>query len=309
MSRLQANFLLLLAAAIWGTTFVVQQVGLGNLGPLSFTAARFLLGALLVFPLALRQYRRVTREVRPLETGDLVWLLVTGATLFTAAALQQIGILGTTVTHSGLLTALYVPLVPLLALMVLRRRIQRASWPASLACLFGTYLLNGAQPWGWRSGDLWVLGSTLFWAIHVLLIEYVTRRIQAPMVVAGVQFLVCGSLGLVTGFLTESPASADFLDAMSAILYAGLLSVGLGFSLQVVGQQYTRAPDAAILLSSETLFAALSGFVFLGETLAIPELGGAILILAGILTVQLLSSSELSGARESPQATAESPPA
>ncbi|MEE4135001.1 MAG: DMT family transporter [Desulforhopalus sp.] len=289
MTRLQANTLLLLAAMIWGSSFVVQQIGTGELGTLTFTGARFLVGALVVLPFAVRQYRRMVQDNdRRLDRRDLFGLLAVGMVLFTAAALQQHGIQRTTVTNSGFLTALYVPLVPVLGLLVLRRKVHFSIWPASLCCFFGTYILSGAQHVELAVGDLWVLSSTLFWACHVILVGILASRTRAPLVVAAVQFLVCGVLGLGLGGIFEGYTLHQFVGAVWGILYIGIFSVGMAFTLQVIGQRFTPAADAAIILSSETVFAALGGIIFLGERLSLLQISGGMLILFSILAVELL---------------------
>lgn len=288
MTRTQANLLLTLAALIWGSAFVVQQIGTGNLGTISFTGARFLLGALVVLPFAVRQFRRVERGERPFQRRDWFGLIVTGLVLCTAAVLQQHGILRTSVANAGFLTAVYVPLVPIIGLLFLRRRVHWSVWPASCGCLAGTYIMSGAQGLDFRLGDLWVLSSTLFWAVHVILVGIMAWRTRAPLVVATTQFLVCGLTGLVVGILVEQPTLADFLGALYGICYVGVFSVGLAFTMQVVGQRFTPAADAAIILSSETVFAALAGFIFLDERLAAVRIAGAGLILCSILAVELL---------------------
>ena len=288
MTRLQANLVLALAAMIWGSSFVVQQIGTGELGTLSFTGARFLVGGLCVLPLALRQYRRVASQERPFLRSDWVGLLATGSVLFTAAALQQHGILRTSVTNSGFLTALYVPMVPLLGLLFLKRKVHFSIWPASLACFLGTYILSGAGKVELVAGDLWVISSTLFWATHVTLVGIMASRTGAPLVVAAGQFFVCGFWGLLVGFVLEGYGIDELLGAAWGILYIGVFSVAMAFTLQVVGQRFTPAPDAAIILSSETVFAALGGVIFLGEHLSLVQLSGGILILISILSVELL---------------------
>ena len=288
MTRIQANLLLTLAAMIWGSAFVVQQIGTGSLGTISFTGARFLLGALVVLPFAIRQFRRVDREERCFERRDWLGLVITGLVLCTAAVLQQHGILRTTVANAGFLTALYVPLVPIIGLMFLGRRVHWSVWPASLGCFVGTYIMSGAQGLDFRLGDLWVISSTLFWATHVILVGIMASRTRAPLVVATCQFLVCGVAGLVLGGIIEQPSLADFLGAIYGICYVGVFSVGMAFTLQVVGQRFTPAADAAIILSSETVFAALAGFVFLDERLSGFRLLGAGLILCNIIAVETL---------------------
>jgi len=288
MNRLQANLLLTLAAIIWGSSFVVQQIGTGELGTITFTGARFLVGAVVVLPFAIKQFLRVDQKERKFQSSDWLGLVVVGCVLFTAAALQQHGILRTTVTNSGFLTALYVPLVPVLGLIVLKRKVHFSIWPASICCFLGTYILSGAQEVELVAGDLWVISSTIFWATHVMLVGILASRTRAPLVVAAVQFMVCGCIGFILGFIVESPSFSQIIGAAWGICYIGIFSVGMAFTLQVVGQRFTPAADAAIILSSETVFAALSGMIFLGERLSMFQLSGGVLILASILAVELL---------------------
>jgi drug/metabolite transporter (DMT)-like permease len=166
-------------------------------------------------------------------------------------------------------------------------------WPASVGCFIGTYIMSGAHQVQLQAGDFWVISSTLFWAAHVLLVGYVASRTRAPLVVATCQFFVCGFLGLVLGALIEQPLVADFHSALFGIAYVGVFSVGMAFTLQVVGQRYTQAADAAIILSSETVFAAFAGFLFLGERLTLLQLSGACLILLGIVAVELVPLTKL----------------
>lgn len=288
MSRLRANLVLMLAAMIWGSAFVAQQVGTGTLGTISFTGARFLVGGLVVLPFAVLQFRRVDADERRFVANDWYLLLLIGLVLGTAAMLQQHGILRTTVTNAGFLTALYVPMVPMIGLVFLGRRVHWVVWPASIGCFIGTYIMSGAVDVELRVGDFWVIGSTLFWAAHVLLVGYAASRTRAPLVVATTQFLVCGVFGLALGALVEQPKLPDFTSALFGIGYVGVFSVGMAFTLQVVGQRYTQAADAAIILSSETIFAACAGYVFLGERLSFFQMSGAVLILIGIMAVELV---------------------
>lgn len=288
MTRLQANMVLLVTAIVWGSTFTVQQLAMAHLGPIIYTGARFLLGALIVLPLAIAQRRRMMRDgwhLSPAERGGLVLI---GICLFLGALLQQIGITYTTVSNAGFLTALYVPLTPIIAVLALRQFPHWSVWPAAAGCTIGAYVLSGGELAAMRTGDLWVIAGAFFWAIHVLLVGALARRTGAPFVVACVQFFVCAALGLGWGVASEPISLAALIAAAPYIAYGGVMSVGIGFTLQVVGQQHTPAPDAAIILSSETVFAALTGMIFLGERLNAVELGGCALILAGVLAVELL---------------------
>jgi drug/metabolite transporter (DMT)-like permease len=293
MNRFQANLVLVFAAMIWGSSFVIQQIGTGELGTISFTGARFLLGAVVVLPFGIRQYLTIKDKKSVFNATTWAGLLLTGIVLFIAAALQQHGILRTTVTNSGFLTALYVPLVPVLGGLFLRRKVHFSIWPASICCFVGTFILSGARDIHFSAGDLWVLSSTLFWASHVIIVGIMASRTQAPLVVATSQFFVCGILGLLLGWQVEGPTLNQFTGAWWGICYIGVFSVGMAFTLQVVGQRFTPAADAAIILSSETVFAATAGMIFLGERLAPVQLSGAALILVAILSVELLPLTKL----------------
>ncbi len=288
MKRVQANSLLLVAALIWGTAFVAQQAGMRDVGPFTFTGARFLFGAVMVAPLAFLELRRLGRRGTFLDLHDLLACTLLGVVLFLGAALQQIGIMGTTVSNAGFLTALYVPLVPIAGALLLRERSHWSVWPASLGCVAGTYLLGGGSLAALTVGDLWVIASALFWAAHVMLVGRVAARKGASVTVAMLQFVVVGALGMAVGLGTEAVSTDALERALPSIAYAGILSVGVGFTLQVVAQRHTPAADAAILLSCETLFAALAGRLVLGETLTAGQMAGGLLIFACVLAVQIL---------------------
>jgi drug/metabolite transporter (DMT)-like permease len=288
VSRTQANLLLLLVALIWGSAFVAQAHAKVGVEPYTFTGIRFLLGALIIAPFAWRDLRTVARrEVRP-GRREMMGVLVLGLLLMLGAVFQQIGINGTTVTNAGFLTALYVPLVPLISWLLLRARPHWSVWPTSLGCLVGTWLLSGAEQVAISSGDLWVIASSLFWALHVMLVGRVADRLAAPFLVAAGQFLVCGVACLLWAVFTESISLAGIRLAAMPILYTGIISVGIAYTGQVVGQRYAEAADAAIILSAETLFAALFGFLLMGDRLSAAGLAGCALILVCILAVQLM---------------------
>lgn len=288
MKRAHANGLLLVAALIWGTAFVAQQTGMRDVGPFAFTGTRFLLGAAVIAPLAVWELRRLGRRGTFLDARDLLAACGLGAVLFLGAALQQVGIVDTTVSNAGFLTALYVPLVPLAGAVLLRERSHWSVLPASLGCFAGTFLLGGGSLAALSTGDLWVIASAVFWAAHVMLVGHVAARKGASVTVAMLQFLVTGLLGMALGVAQEGISMDALARAMPSIAYAGFLSVGVGYTLQVVAQRHTRAADAAILLSCETLFAALAGRWVLGEEMSGVQLTGGILIFGCVLAVQIL---------------------
>lgn len=288
MSRLQANLLLTFVALIWGSAFVAQNQGMAHVGPLLFTGIRFLVGSVVVLPLAVLEWRRLGREGRPLKRLDGWHIAGLGLLMTLGAVMQQVGIQTTSVTNAGFLTAVYVPLVPVLGWLLLRHVAHWSVWPAAAGCLVGAFLLSGAHELRIGLGDLWVLGSAVPWAVHVLMVGRWADRMGAPFLVASGQFVVCGLLSLLAAGATEPVRSAGIAAAAWPIAYTGVLSVGVAFTAQVVAQRYAHAADAAIILSSETLFAAAFGYLLLGERLNGAGLFGCGLMLSCILLVQLM---------------------
>ena len=270
MSRLRANALLLLAALIWGSAFVGQSLGMAGVGPLTFTGIRFVLGALVVAPLAWFEFQRL------------------GGLLCIGVVMQQVGLVTTSVTNAGFLTALYVPLVPLLAWVFQRQLPHWSIWPAAAGCLAGTWLLTGASLQTLAAGDWWVLASALPWAVHVLLVGQVANKIRGAYLLAFGQFAICAVASGGLGLATETINTDGLRAAAGAIAYTGILSVGVGFTLQVIAQRHAHPADAAIILSSETVFAALFGAWLMGDRLSLTGLAGCALILTCILAVQVL---------------------
>ena len=288
MSRVNANLLLMLVALIWGSAFVGQNLAMAHIGPMMFTGVRFLIGALVVLPLVLREWRGLRRRDTRLDRGDALRILGLGALLTLGAVMQQIGITRTSVTNAGFLTALYVPLVPVLGWLVWRQWPHWSVWPGALACLGGAYLLSGAELATINSGDLWIIGSTLPWALHVLVIGRVADHMDAPYTVASGQFAVCGLLALFWALAMEPTHWSALWSAAGALAYTGILSVGVAYTAQVVAQRYAHATDAAIVLSAETLFAAAFGYLLMGDRLNAAGLAGCALIFASMVGVQLL---------------------
>lgn len=288
MKRSSANLLLLLAAFIWGSTFVAQSVGMASVGPFTFTAVRFFIGAMVILPFARREMRQLAaRTVRIGRRDWLTWIGL-GVLLTGGVNLQQIGLITTSVSNAAILTALYVPAVPLLGWALYRERVHLSVWLAIVGCLAGIFLLSGGRMTSLSRGDYWVLGSVVFWAFHVIWIGRVADRIGCPVLVAVTQFLTCAVLSAIPAVTIEPLSMQGLLAAAPAILYGGLLSVGIAYTLQVVAQRHTAPTDAAILLSSELLFGAVGGAIMLGDRLGGLQLTGGALIFASILIVQIL---------------------
>ncbi|MEH6631905.1 MAG: DMT family transporter [Halopseudomonas aestusnigri] len=294
MSRLQANLLLLISAIIWGSTFVVQQVSMDLIGPMTFTAARFFLGLITVAPLAIREWNRkksLSRHLnqRPLSNKDLMLMVLIGVILFVGTIVQQIGIIHTSVTNAGFLTAMYVPLVPLLGLIIFRKNPHWVIWIAVAFSLTGTTLISGVDSsleLGY--GDALVLTSSIFWGLHVLLVGVIASKTSMPLTVAAIQFAVVTLISTLWAVSVETVSIDALLSAAWFIAYAGFFSVGIAFTLQVVGQSHTLPTDAALILSLETVFAAIAGATFLQERIGNIEIIGCAMLLSAILMVEVL---------------------
>ena len=278
---------MLLVALVWGSAFVAQARGMDGVEPFTFTGLRFLLGVCVVAPFALRDWRKIQqREFRP-GRREMLGILGLGLLLALGAVFQQIGMLYTTVTNAGFLTALYVPLVPLLAWGLLSQRPHWSAWPTSLGCFLGTWLLSGADGLSIGVGDAWVILSSLFWGLHVLYVGRIAERIGGPYLVAWGQFLVVGIVCTAWAIGFETITLDGLREALVPILYTGIISVGFAYTGQVVAQRYAGAADAAIILSAETLFAALFGFLLMGDRLNMTGFAGCMLIFVCIVAVQL----------------------
>ena len=284
MSRLSANLLLLIAAIVWGAAFVAQSTAMDNIGPLSFTGLRFLLGAFAVAPFAYMEWKR---SPNPIPAKGHKQGVFVGIIFFIAITTQQYGFLTTTVTNAGFLTALYVVLTPLLGLLLFRQIPNPIVWIIVAVSLTGTYLLAGGLT-GLIKGDVLMIISAHFWALQMLLIGRLVGQYGNPVTIAFVQFLTTGIIGLVAGLILEPLSLQNITGAWKELLYTGVLSSGLAFTLQAIAQRYTPAAYAAILLSTESLFAALFGAIILGETLSGSKWFGCALIFSSILLVELL---------------------
>lgn len=282
---LKSDSLLLLAAFIWGTTFVAQRKGMDHIGPMTYNALRFLLGSITLMPLI--YLRRNARDLpRSPTRGLLIWgSVLAGLALFGGASLQQIGLLYTTAGKAGFITSLYVVLVPVIGLF-LGHRHGLSLWIGIGLAVAGLYFLTVTESFTMGRGDLLVLIGALFWAIHVLWIGHMARRASA-LRIACIQFATCSAASFLAALLTEEIAMTDIRQAAIPIAYGGVLSAGVAFTLQVFCQRTSPPSHAAIIMSLETVFAALAGVVMLGEHLSLRDVAGCTLMFIGLLVVQV----------------------
>jgi drug/metabolite transporter (DMT)-like permease len=284
MTRLRADLLLLLTAMIWGTAFVAQKLGNGAIGPFLFVGGRFFLSALLLAPLALREARARQHK---LQRRDWLLGLGIGAALFSGSAIQQVALNSTSVTNAGFLTALYIAFVPFVGGIVVRTRVRPLVLAAVAVSLLGAWLLanHGTAPL--THGDLLVVGSAVLYALHIVLVSIFLKQINRPFFLCLLQYSITAALGAAIGFAAE-PANLEALrGGLPTILYAGILSGGLGYTFQIVAQRHTPATEAALIMSMESVFAALAAAVLLGERLTVLAAVGCGLVLLGVVMVEV----------------------
>lgn len=286
---LKSDLLLLLAALIWGFAFTAQRVGMEYMGPFLFNGIRFGLGAIVLGAfISIRKNREIEihpdylhRQKRTLTQGGII----AGLLVFTGASLQQTGMIYTTAGNAGFITGLYVVFVPILGLFI-RQRPSITVWIGAVLAAFGMYFLSVTGNFQISKGDLFVLGCAFVWAFHVLYIGHVSPRVDA-LKLALIQYVVCSALSLFIAVFFEKIVWQAILGAAIPILYSGLFSVGIGYTLQIVGQKRAPPAHAAIILSSEAVFAAFGGWLILQEVLPTLALMGCALMLAGMLLAQV----------------------
>jgi len=288
-SPLRYDALLLVTAAIWGFAFVAQRVSTDFIGPLAFNGIRFALGALALVPLLLWKPKGGRPSVPNAAAGKpslLLWGgMLAGAFLFLGASCQQAGLVHTTAGNAGFITGLYVVIVPIMGL-AFRQRTGAGTWVGAALAAVGLYLLSVTGDFTIGLGDLLVLAGAFFWAAHVLIIGWLSPKLDT-IKLAMTQFLICAALSLAASAFAETTTFKSIQDAGIPILYGGLASVGVAYTLQVFAQKKAHPAHASVILSMEAVFAAIGGWWLLGEGFAPRAMLGCALMLAGILVSQL----------------------
>ena len=280
------ELLLLLASIIWGAAFVAQQIGMERgLGPMTFNALRFALGCLSLVPVLLwrRRGRKIASKPTKLPIAVSVWA---GLFLFAAASLQQIGLQYTSSANAGFITGFYILFVPVLGLFF-GHRARVSLWGGIAVSLVGLYLLSVTGDFVMSKGDVLIMVGAVLWACQILAIDRVAGD-GDPIVISVLQFSVCAILSLLAAVLFENWSLEAVKAGAGAVAFAGIMSVGVAFTLQVVGQKHCPPAPAAIIMSLEAVFAAIAGYLVLHQTLTGRALIGCILILLGVLVVQLV---------------------
>lgn len=289
MNRLRADLLLLLTAFIWGTAFIAQKDANHSMGPITFVGMRFLLSALALIPLALYEKRRAAAAgAKPFTRRDWVQALIIGLCLFSGGALQQVGLVTTTATNGGFLTALYVVIVPF---MVWGMSGARPRFLVIIACavsVAGAWLLtDDGSARHWEMGDVLLVAADFAWALAITVIADFMQRTHRPFFLSLAQYCITAVLGLSLGLIFEPVSLPGISAAAPAILYAGLLSGGVAYTLGIVAQRYTPPAEASLIMCLESVFAALAGAVMLHERLTFMAGVGCALILLGVVMVEV----------------------
>jgi drug/metabolite transporter (DMT)-like permease len=282
---LKAEFLLLLTAMIWGFACVAQRTGMDHVGPFTYNGVRFILGALALLPLLWLGRRSVIPVRGSGWRPVLVGSLLAGRLLFASASLQQVGLVHTTAGKAGFITGSYVVIVPLLGLLW-GQRAPWGTWAGTVLAAVGLLLLSVTESLTLAKGDGLVLAGAFFWAGHVLAIGWLSGRRVEPALLAGLQFIVCAALSLAVAVAAEPITLGGLRGAALPILYGGVLSVGVAFYLQAITQRDAPPAHAALILSLETVFAALGGWLLLNETLSGRGSLGWALVFASIVLSQ-----------------------
>ncbi|MCS7010073.1 MAG: DMT family transporter [Anaerolineales bacterium] len=277
MTRWKADLLLLLVAILWGSAFVVMRLAAGHKVIFYLNGSRFLLGGLLLFPFA---------SPKPTPgTPGFVYIFLAGLALFAAVAFQQAGLVTTTASNAGFITILYVVIVPIILWVGWKKRPSLRLGLAVFLAIAGGFFLTTGGAYRPAVGDLLILIGSFFWAMHVVVVGLSQGKITALTFASG-QYLVCGLLSLGAGVLLERPTVQVWWQILPAIVYTAVFSIAAGFTLQVIAQKHTPAEDAALILSTEAVFTAFFGYLFLHERLLLLQIVGCLLIMGAVVLVQ-----------------------
>ncbi len=295
--NIKGELMLILTAVIWGTSFVSQKLGMNYVEPFTFGASRFLLGALVLIPVILifdrsNNKNNVKANNDAYSRKDLITGgILCGSALFLGASFQQIGIVYTTAGKAGFITALYIVLVPLFGLFM-KKKISRLVWFGVALATGGLYLLCIKEGFTIQVGDAIVMAGTIFWALQILIVDAYNDKTQG-LKLSCAQFITAGILSAVAALIFENPSLTTIIECAGPILYTAIMVVGVAYTLQIIGQKTTDPNIAAIILSMESLFAVISGAIFLKETMTIKEIAGCVLMFAAVIMTQVKSGEKI----------------
>ena len=289
MSKTVSLLSALLCTFIWGTTFIAQDTGMDDIGPFTFNSVRFFVGFLAIIPLVfLFELKKFKSEFQlDFKTFATLSFLI-GLSLFLGSALQQLALLYTDVANAAFFTIFYVPMVPIIIFLFKKRSIHWSIWPSVVLCLIGGYLLTNFHDATVRLGDTLVILGALFWSTHIIFTGIIVTKYNLPLTLGAIQTLLVALFSFIIGFIYEEFIIENILNEIDSILYAGILSGGFAFVLQIYAQKNITPAPAAIIFSLEGVFATIAAWFLLNQILGINNLFGCFFILCGVLLSQLL---------------------
>ena len=289
MSKSMSLFSALFCTFIWGTTFIAQDTGMDKIGPLTFNATRFFVGFLSIMPIALLiEKKKISKEINNNKKLFFKLLFWIGLFLFLGTFLQQTALLYTDVANAAFFTIFYVPMVPIILFFIYSKSIHWSIWPSVLFCLFGVYLLSDFSDATIRLGDGLVILCALFWALHIIFIGNFIKNFNLPLFFGALQALVVSFFSFIFAIFFETITIINILNESISIIYAGVLSGGIAFTLQIYAQQNISPAPAAIIFSLEGVFATIAAWIILNQILGFENIIGCVLILCGVLFSQIL---------------------
>ena len=279
----------LLCTLIWGTTFIAQDTGMDNIGPFTFNAVRFFIGFLAITPLVfLFEIKKFKSEFKSDIKTFINLSFLIGLSLFLGSALQQVALLYTDVANAAFFTIFYVPMVPIIIFLFNRTSIHWSVWPSVILCLIGGYLLTNFYNATVRLGDSLVILGALFWSTHIIFTGIIVKKYDLPLTLGAVQTLIVALFSFIIALIYEEFIYIEIMKEINSILYAGILSGGFAFVLQIYAQKNITHAPAAIIFSLEGVFATIAAWYILNQILDINNLLGCLFILIGVLLSQLL---------------------
>ncbi|MDA9814460.1 DMT family transporter [Candidatus Pelagibacter sp.] len=289
MSKTTSLLSALLCTFIWGTTFIAQDTGMDNIGPFTFNAVRFFIGFLAIMPLVfLFELKKYKSEFKSDIKTFIYLTFLIGLSLFLGSALQQVALLYTDVANAAFFTIFYVPIVPIIIFLFKRTSIHWSVWPSVVLCLIGGYLLTNFYDATVRLGDSLVILGALFWSTHIIFTGIIVKKYNLPLTLGAAQTLIVALFSSLIALIYEEFIYLDIMKEINSILYAGILSGGFAFVLQIYAQKNISPAPAAIIFSLEGVFATIAAWYILNQVLDINNLLGCFFILCGVLLSQLL---------------------
>ena len=289
MSKSVSLLSALLCTFIWGTTFIAQDTGMDDIGPFTFNAVRFFVGFLAILPLALLfETKKFKLEFKTGFRYFAILSFLIGLSLFLGSALQQVALLYTDVANAAFFTIFYVPMVPIIIFIFKRDSLHWSVWPSVILCLLGGYLLTNFYDATVRLGDTLVILGALFWSTHIIFTGMIVKTYNLPLTLGAIQTLLVALFSFIIGLIYEEFVIENILNEIDSILYAGILSGGFAFVLQIYAQKNITPAPAAIIFSLEGVFATIAAWVLLSQILDLNNILGCFFILCGVLISQLL---------------------